>query len=75
MNIRPNETNDKAVAAFLTAKVQIDTMLARLTELSEDHFETHPDTINWSDVADLGRIAEVLKRATDVAFSEGENAK
>jgi len=75
MNTRDTKTNDKALFAFLAAKVAIDTMLARLTQLSEDHFDTDPDTISWGDVGDLGRIAEILQRATDAAFSEGEHAE
>ncbi len=49
-------------------------MLARLQALSEDHFNAHPDEVNWSDVADLERYAELLERITDCAFHEGEFA-
>ncbi|WP_428549063.1 hypothetical protein [Profundibacter sp.] len=38
--------NDKALAAFLTRKAEIDTMLARLQALSDDHFEASPDEIH-----------------------------
>ncbi len=30
--------NDKALSAFLAAKAEIDTMLARLKTLSDEHF-------------------------------------
>ena len=71
---RATAPNDKALNAFLTAKFEIDAMLARLAALSDDHFETNPDEINWGHVGDLNRYAELLRRITDAAFSEGEHA-
>ena len=44
---RAAQPNDKALDAFIAAKAEIDTMLERLKALSDDHFETHPDEINW----------------------------
>ena len=46
MNTRRTTDNSKALNAFLTAKIEIDRMLARLKTLSDDHFEAHPDEIN-----------------------------
>ena len=66
--------NDKALNAFLAAKIEMDAMLARLTTLSDDHFDTHPDEINWGDVGTLNRYASLLRQITDSAFSEGEHA-
>ena len=66
--------NDKALNAFLAAKIEMDAMLARLTTLSQDHFDTHPDEINWGDVGTLNRYASLLRQITDSAFSEGEHA-
>ena len=43
---RATAPNDKALSAFLTAKVEIDAMLERLRILSDDHFDAHPDEIN-----------------------------
>ena len=40
-------TNDKALAAFMARKAEIDTMLARLQALSDEHFEASPDDIHW----------------------------
>ena len=42
-NRRTAAPNDKALNAFLAAKVEIDAMLGRLKTLSDDHFDTHPD--------------------------------
>ena len=64
----------KALNAFLAAKIEMDAMLARLTTLSHDHFDTHPDEINWGDVGTLNRYASLLRQITDSAFSEGEHA-
>jgi hypothetical protein len=65
---------DAALAAFIAKKDEIDTMLARLKALSDDHFNAAPEQITWGHVGDLGRYAELLKHLTDSAFSEGEYA-
>ena len=72
---RATTTNDKALNAFLAAKVDIDAMLERLKALSSDHFETNPDEIHWGDVGTLNHYASLLRQITDSAFSEGEHAK
>ena len=65
--------NTKALDAFMTTKSQIDAMLERLKVLSDDHFETHPDKINWGDVGTLNHYASLLRQITDSAFKEGEH--
>jgi hypothetical protein len=72
---RATATNDKALNAFIAAKTDIDAMLARLTALSNDHFETNPDEINWGDVGTLNHYADLLRQITDSAFKEGEHAE
>jgi hypothetical protein len=67
-------TNDKALAAFVAAKVEIDTRLERMKALSDDHFNATPDEIHWGHVGDLQRYANLLREMTDVAFGEGECA-
>ena len=71
---RVTDPNDKALNAFLATKFQIDAMLDRLKALSDDHFETHPDEINWGHVGTLNHYAGLLRRITDSAFNEGEHA-
>jgi len=66
--------NAKALDAFMTTKFQIDAMLERLKAPSDDHFETHPDEINWGDVGILNHDASLLRQITDRAFKEGEHA-
>jgi hypothetical protein len=67
-------SNDDALAAFVARKAEIDTMLARLQALSDDHFNYSPDEIRWDHVGTLGYYAELLKRVTDSAFHEGDHA-
>ena len=74
MNTRRTTDNSKALKAFLAAKIEIDAMLERLKVLSDDHFDTHPDEINWGDVGTLTHYSSLLRQITDSAFSEGEHA-
>jgi len=68
-------TNDKALAAFMARKAEIDTMLARLQALSDEHFEASPDDIHWGHVGDLADISKNLCEICDRAFQEGEYAE
>ena len=68
-------TNDKALAAFMARKAEIDTMLARLQALSDEHFEASPDDIHWGHVGDLADISKNLHEICDRAFQEGEFAE
>jgi hypothetical protein len=71
----PKTSNqEKAVNAFLTKKAQFDERLARLQALSDDHFEVHPDEIDWGHVDHVAHYANLLKEITDMAFEEGEHA-
>jgi hypothetical protein len=64
-----------ALDAYVAEKTEIDTMLARLKALSDDHFNVAPDEINWGHVGTLAHYAELLKRITDSTSKEGENAE
>ena len=70
-----NRSNEAALAAFTARKAEIDERLVRLQALSDDHFNAHPDEINWGHVGTLEHYASLLKRITDSAFGEGEHAK
>lgn len=65
-------SNDKALAAFMARKAEIDTMLARLQALSDEHFEASPDDIHWGHVGDLADMSKNLREICDRAFQEGE---
>jgi len=65
----------QAIDAFIARKAEIDAMLERIKALSDDHFDTSPDDINWGHVGTLAHYAELLKRITDAAFKEGEHAE
>jgi hypothetical protein len=58
----------------VTKKAEIDTMLTRIQQLSDDHFGYSPDEIDWGHVGTLGHYAELLQRITDLAFNEGKHA-
>ena len=75
MTTRRTAQNDKALDAFIAAKAEIDVILERLKALSDDHFETHPDEINWGHVGTLNHYRAKLREITDMAFSEGEHAE
>lgn len=64
----------QALDAFIARKLEIDAMLARLSALSDEHFDVQPDEVNWGHVGTLSHYAELLKRITDSAFHEGEHA-
>lgn len=66
---------DAALQKFLAKKGEIDTMLARLQALSDDHFNAAPSEVNWGHVGTLERYAELLRQITDSAFKEGEYAE
>jgi len=63
--------NTKALAT----KGEIDAMLERLTAISADHFDAHPDEINWGDVGTLNHYAGLLRQISDSAFREGEHTE
>jgi len=64
-----------ALDAYIVHKAEIDTMLARLAALSDNHFSIAADEVTWADVGALAHYAELLKRITDSAFKEGEHAE
>ena len=67
-------SNEQALAAFVSRKAEIDTILGRLRVLSDDHFGYAPDEVTWAHVGTLEHYADLLKRMTDMAFNEGEHA-
>jgi hypothetical protein len=67
-------SNCDVLAAFVSKKSEIGTMLARFQALIDDHFGYAPDDVTWSHVGTLEHYAELLKRITDSAFKEGEHA-
>lgn len=74
MTTRRARDNSKARAAFVATKADIDAMLERLQSLSDEHFDTGPEGINWGDVGTLQHYASQLHQITDSAFGEGEHA-
>ena len=71
---KARRNQEAALEAFIEKKAEIDAMLARLQGLSDEHFNAHPDEINWGHVGTLEHYSCLLKRITDSAFGEGECA-
>jgi putative heme iron utilization protein len=71
---RRTTDNSRALDAFIAVKTEIDAMLELLAALSADHFETHPDEINWGHVGTLNHYRDRLREISDSAFREGEHA-
>ena len=67
-------SNEDALAAFVSRRAEIDTMLARLDALSADHFGYAPDEVTWAHVGTLEHYGDLLRRITDMAFNKGEHA-
>jgi len=63
-----------ALDAFIATKAEIDVMLQRITALSADHFNAHPDEVNWSHVSTKNHYRAKLREISDMAFREGEHA-
>ena len=63
-----------AIDAFLEHKATIDQELKMLKAMADDHFETNPDELNWTDVAELERIAQELSVINDRLYKRGEYA-
>ncbi len=68
------KSNDRAFAAFVAKKAEIDTMLVRLQALSDDHFGVAPHEVTWGHAGTLEHYADLLRRITDSAFNEGDYA-
>ena len=66
---------EAALEAFIGRKAEIDGMLARLQALSDDHFNCHPDEIDWSHVGTLEHLRARLREITDSVFGEGQHAE
>jgi hypothetical protein len=71
---KARRNKEAALNSFMQKMAAIDAMLARLQGLSDDHFNAHPDEINWGDVGTLEHYTSLLKRITHSAFGEGEHA-
>jgi hypothetical protein len=55
---KARRNKEAALNAFIGKKAEIDAMLARLQALSDDHFNAHPDEVNW------GHVIRHFERAT-----------
>lgn len=63
--------NDKALAAFVAAKTEIDRLLADLAALSAEHFNASPDAVNWGHVGTANHIRDRLQEIASFANGKG----
>ena len=73
--MRRPDNRQSALDAFIARKAEIDLMLKRLRELSDDHFGYSPESITWSHVETIAHYAARLKQIADAALKEGEYAE
>jgi hypothetical protein len=66
--------HEQALAAFVSTKANIDQMLGELQGMSDEHFFTSPDDVNWADVGNVTRIERRLCELMDMLKMEGEYA-
>ena len=62
-------TNQAATDAFITRKAQIDELLQKLQEASDNHFNVSPDEICYGHVGNLGYVLEKLKEVSSFMFA------
>ena len=62
-NRQAKKDNTKAQQAFIANKAQIDEMLGMLTALSDEHFNTSPETVGWGEVGSQEYAIKRLKEA------------
>lgn len=68
---KTERTNEKALAAFIAAKAEIDRILADLASLSAEHFQATPDEITWGHVGTANHIRERLQEVASFATGQG----
>jgi hypothetical protein len=73
--MRTTTNSPSALGAFVSRKAEIDAMLERLKNLSEDHFGFGPEEVHWGHVGQLADYASLLRRIADSAFNEGEHSR
>ena len=63
------KTNDAALAAFISAKTEIDAALDRIRAASDDHFFASPEEVHWGHVTALADHAALLQRVEDAIYA------
>ena len=64
-----------ALRVFIAHKIEIDTALSRIRDLSDSHFNVPRDAVDWHHVVELAYYVEQLNKITDYIFNEGIFAK
>jgi hypothetical protein len=56
-------SHEQALDSFVARKAEIDRLLARLQDLSDEHFGVGPDDVTWGEVGSLDFVAGKLREA------------
>lgn len=67
MNTKPT-----TLSAYLARTAAIHAKLARLQQLTDDHFGYDPDAINWGHVGDLSRVDTAIDDLLAIFGGDGE---
>ena len=65
---------EAALAAFISAKLEFDALLAEIKQASDDHFGADPETITWADAEQLHHRMAPLRDLADALAKRGEYA-
>jgi hypothetical protein len=67
-------SNEDAQAAFVSRKVEIDTMITQAPGAQDEHFSYSPDEVIWAHVGTVEHDADRLRRIAVMTFNEVEHA-
>lgn len=62
---RVEESRRQATNALIASKKQIDDMLAKIQNSSDDHFGADPDTMNWGHTGTVQYVEQELAKITE----------
>ena len=65
--------NPTAIDTFITTKTEIDALLARIKQASDNHFGASPDKTDWGHVGSVTHWRDQLRQISDAIFNEGEH--
>lgn len=65
---------ENAAEIYIKRVSEIQEMLTKLKNTTEEFFERDPYLVNWGHVGDVNYIADQLREICDRVYKEGEHA-
>lgn len=62
---KARRNQEAATNHFITKKAEIDALIKRIADFSEDHFGADPDAIHWGDTGSLDYAAAHLNEIAE----------